>query len=185
MSLGSPPSDVLFPVIPPSPAGLPPFHQVAIFCTGGIAHVNACVSKYEALGYDEWIIDQPLYMGTLNGEPIRCRGYLRFNYQVLGGVELEFLWHEGDSPWLRRAAPDAEEHPYAFISHMSAYVNDVEETATKLHDTLGDPYYIRETHDHMNEHVKGKKRFREFIYNTHWFMGFDVKTIQRIPWGDG
>jgi len=178
---GSPPGDVQFPVIPESPFGLPPFHQVAIFMPTR-QRVDAAVDMMKLLGVDEWHHDEPLYKGLVFDRRVECYGYLRFNYQILGGFELEFLTHEGESPWLEWSRKIGG---VAFVSHMSCYVNNVYETAEQLRPHIGAPYYIRETHDHINDHVKGIKRFREYIYNTRDTMGFDVKTIQRIPHGDG
>jgi hypothetical protein len=183
MTAGSPPGNIPFPIIPPSPFGLPPFHQVAIFMrTKG--DVDTAVNLWKEMGVDQWHHDEPLYKGTIDGDYAECRGYLSFNYQILKGFELEFLTHEGASPWLE-LFENGQVYEGGFVSHMSSYVNDVEETANQLKDTIGPPYYIRETHDHQNPHVVGVKRFKEYIYDTRALLGFDIKTIQRIPWGEG
>jgi hypothetical protein len=143
---------------------------------------DAAIDVYRSMGYNDWVRDEALYVGSWEDNPVECRAHLAFNYQaIMGNLELEFFWYsDGESPMIARASGRTD----LFISHMSAYVNDVDEIAAGLSDSLGEPYYKRETHDHQNAHVKGIKRFREYVWNTHEVIGYDLKIIQRISHED-
>jgi hypothetical protein len=152
------------------------FHQVAFMCPSLDALDLAC-AHYKIMGYDNWSFDTAVLVGTLRGEPIETVATMAFNYEALP-MELEFLHYEGPS----RHQDRARRARFPFISHMSVHVESIEEEVAKLSPKLGDPYHLFETRDHTNPAVRGIKRFREAIFDTQQFMGYDLKLIERIAW---
>lgn len=152
------------------------FHQVAIYC-GSLRNLKNAEIMYKALGYTKWTHDIASLEGEIRGVPASVTAFMSFNYDVLPGIELELLVYNGPIRW--------EIPPVMGISHISYHVDDMDAEMVKMATILGDPVQTFETHDHTNEVIKGKRRFREVIYNCHGMLGHDIKLIQRIPWGDG
>lgn len=165
----------------------PEFHQVAMY-TG--RHDEA-LAMLKACGYTEWSHDEALLLGVTSEGTCVTRGRMSFNYQFLGGKELELLTYEGDSHHHRagRVIPGAEGpcecHP-PFISHMSVHVEHVFRRALDIVAATGCPIvHAFETFNHVNPEIKGRKRFREVIIGTREVLGYDMKLIERVligPW---
>jgi len=150
------------------------FHQVAIF-TGD---VEEAMAPYISMGYDRWIIDTCTLKGFLHGEPVETRATMAFNYDIMP-MELEFLHYEGPN----RHDMEGRTGGQPFISHMSAYVDDVKEASVRIYEELGLlPYHRFITTDNTNPAVVGKKRFIECIYDFRDVLGYDLKLIEKVSW---
>lgn len=150
------------------------FHQVAIFCPGGVWEA---VDLYQKLGYENWIEDHALLVGRLNGVDVTTNATMLFNYDIMP-MELEFLHYMGPSRY-----DNVHPSQAPFISHMSVYTDDAKGDVTELSRWLMRPPFHRfVTQHHTNPGVKGKKRFIEAIFDTRSALGFDIKLIQKVPW---
>lgn len=150
------------------------WHQVAIFT----ADINRSVFQYRRLGFQNWIEDRAELKGFLWGAPVVTQAHMMFGYGVMP-MELEFLSYRGPNRHLSEGRTGAP----PFISHMSAYVDDVKQTCMDLlHDSGKTPYHRFITQNHTNPNVVGKKRFIEAIYDTREDLGYDLKFIQKVPW---
>lgn len=150
------------------------FHQVAIFCPAGVMHA---VRLWRSLGYQNWIRDDAVLKGKLDSlGDVNTSATMMFNYDIMP-MELEFLHYDGPSRW-RHIEKDAA----PFISHMSTYTEDVARDTHRLTSYLGKPPFHRFiTQQHSNPGVAGKKRFIESIFDTHGWLGYDLKLIQKVP----
>lgn len=152
------------------------FHQVAIYCLD----IDAAVARWIRMGYKNWSHDHALLDGIDRGDVILKRARMAFNYDILP-LELEYVSYMGP-----RNLRDQRDGSEPFLSHLSTMVEDVDETAARLLADFGlAPYHQFVTRNHSNPHVKGKKRFKEAIYDTTPMLGFDIKLIQRVPWDYG
>lgn len=150
------------------------FHQVAMFCPYS---TEAAVQHWESLGYDDWIQDEALLVGSLYGKRVTTEATMRFNYDIMP-MELEFLEYHGPSRWSDTVRYTLD----PFISHMSVYTDDVIRDTAKLTELLRQPPFHRFiTQEHSNPGVAGKKRFIESIFDTHGLLGYDTKLIQKVP----
>ena len=158
----------------------PNFHQVAMYC-GSIGGIEHSVKEFKQMGFTNWTFDVAELDGVIGGVPALAIGYMAFNYDILPGIEYELLAYDGKTRW------DGEPifHGERFISHISYHVENLEAEMADLLTLYGPPVQVFETHNHTNEHIKGKKRFKEAIFNTRKQFGHDIKLIERIPWGDG
>lgn len=149
------------------------FHQVAIYH----ADPESAVLEWSDLGYDKWTSDTATLVGTEWGDPSQKEGEMWFNYDILP-MELEYVKY--NTPF-RHTLDDRDGHP-PFISHMSTYVEDLDEKLEEIEQTIGiRPYHEFQTHDHTNPTVVERKlRFKEAIYDTRRLLGYDVKMIQRV-----
>lgn len=159
----------------------PTFHQVALY----VPDHDAGLNMLRALGYNNWSHDRATLVGFLeDGTNIVTEGRMSFNYDVLGGRELELLTYYGDSHHHRsgRVAQDGSGAP--FISHMSAHVEDAHRRGHEMADALRVPVVHEfETFNHHNPAIAGTKRFRELILGTRDTLGFDIKLIERLYHG--
>lgn len=148
------------------------FHQVAIYTEDA----DASVAMMRRLGYEDWLYDEAVLIGTMHGIKIETRARMWFNYEF-GAGELEFLTYEGDN-WHEAAGRTGS---VPFLSHKSVYTDDVERDKRMMVQLGFRTVQEFETHDHINKYLIDKKqRFRECIFDTRDTLGFDVKFIQRI-----
>ena len=150
-----------------------------MYC-GSKDHMMKAIEHFIHLGATDWTFDTSRLEGTVRGIPAESHAHMAFNYQLLPGIEYELLYYEGDTRW----DPPVDRGAH-FISHLSYHVNDIAVEIDRLVPFFGHPVQMFETHDHTNDQIKDKKRFREVIFNTRLLFGHDIKLIQRIPWGDG
>ena len=161
--------------VQPNPLLQYQFHQVAIFCPDHGA--KDAMDLYKTFGFKRWIEDSAELKGFLHGDPVVTKARMYFGYSVIGG-ELEFLEYEG--PSRHQGSEGRGRSPY--ISHMSAYVDDVRTTVSDVYIVTGRvPYHRFITQNHTNPAVAGKKRFIEAIYDTRELIGYDLKFIQKVP----
>lgn len=150
------------------------FHQVAIYS----ANVFESVNMWKDMGYEDWTYDEAILSGTEWGKPGSKKAFMAFNYDILPN-ELEFVHYSAPTRHLQ----DERDGNPPFISHMSVMVDDVQWETLRIFNRFGmKPYHEFLTGHHTNERVKGRKRFKEAIYDTRGLLGFDLKLIQRVPW---
>ena len=149
------------------------FHQVAIYHSKPEMAIDFWIDA----GYTNWSEDTALLVGTEFGDPSVKEGHMFFNYDIMP-MELEYV-HYDTGHRHRRDLRDGFE---PFISHMSTYVEDLDAELLRISQESGmDPYHLFVTQDHTNPVVVERKlRFKEAIYNTRSFLGYDVKLIQRV-----
>lgn len=157
------------------------FHQVAIFLPWTVDFDQA-VAPYEQLGFSNWIQDDAVLHGHFRGPSgdwiaSRVEAEMLFNYDAMP-MELEFLkYRSGTHRHLGRMGD-----PVPFISHKSAYVDDVVRSIKDLMPIFGMPFHKFVTRQHTNPGVVGKKRFIEAIFDTRRSLGYDLKLIQKVAW---
>lgn len=171
----------------------PEFHQVAIHVPDH-QHQES-VDMLSVLGHSEWTTDTASLFGemwnpqTAMYEVSSVEGMMSFNYTMLGGRELEVLSYRGRSHHSLMGTTIS--NPRGFISHMSAHTEDVERDAAAVIRNLelaGMPSRVVhrfETFNHTNPAIAGKKRFKEVVIGTRFWIGYDIKFIQRLaegPW---
>lgn len=153
------------------PLGIvPSFHQVAIHTPdlfGG-------VEMLKLLGATDWYYDTAELYGCIEDRPpTTIKAHMAFNYQILGGLELELLHYEGESRHSGRSG--------AFISHISTYVDDINKSMRFMKPTGFRVCHTFETRNHTNPKFKGTNRkFIEVIYDTRETLGFDIKLIEKV-----
>ena len=153
--------------------GLLKFHQVAVY------HIrpDTAVHEWAGMGYSNWVSDVATLIGTEWGHRSEKVGEMWFNYDILP-MELEYVHYSTTT----RHSGDGRTGHIPFISHMSTYVEDVDDTVKRIseeHDV--EPYHKFQTSGHLNPSVKERGlTFREAIYDTRHLLGFDIKLIQRI-----
>jgi len=150
------------------------FHQVAIYHNKPELAVDAWMD----MGFDNWSEDTALLVGAEFGDPSVKEGHMFFNYDILP-MELEYVHYSTG----RRHNRDPRDGSEPFISHMSTYVEDLEHELARIQADVGmEPYHRFTTQDHSNPVVVERKmRFKEAIFNTRSFLGYDIKLIQRVP----
>ncbi len=173
------------------------FHQVAMYCPLGEAQAEAAVDLWKDQGFANWITDTSLLVGYYDedyvaekglrvGGQIQTRAMMWFNYDIMAGMELEFLAYEnvrGHHRWDGIGSGNPMYTYEPFITHMSTYVDDVILEARKMKRFFGFPPYHRFiTTGNTNPAVKGKKRFIECIFATRSMIGYDLKLIQKVDW---
>lgn len=145
------------------------FHQVAVYTPTPLA----AVSVLSALGFSTWSQDTATLTGTYAGLRCALEAAMFFNYQMLSGKELEFVYYNGHPD-------DRYTQGGVFFSHVSAYVDNIDVKCEEIfwvHNML--PVHRFETSNHTNPHVAGKKHFREAIFETPE-LGFNVKLIEKV-----
>lgn len=149
------------------------FHQVALY-TYDIADSVAFLSS---LGFDEWHSDTATLEGFYQGNECKVNAEMAFNYQILGGRELEFVSYEDHPEPLYQHSTGK----LPFLSHLSAYVDNVAAAVENIREEHGhSPYHLFQTGNHTNPRVAGKKFFREAIYDTRAEIGFNLKLIEKV-----
>lgn len=146
------------------------FHQVAIY-SRDIRHSVACL---QFLGFDQWYSDTAVLKGQWNDIECTVRAEMHFNYQTLRGKELEFVRYFG------HPNQSILDEKGSFISHISAYVDNVDEAVKRIARDFGEyPFHTFETSEHTNPRVAGKKHFREAIFSMS-ILGFNLKLIEKV-----
>lgn len=147
------------------------FHQVAVYTQEPVL----AASTLSALGFSTWSQDTATLTGVYLGQQCVIQAEMFFNYQMLPGKELEFVKYDGHPANrynLFQGAP--------FFSHVSAYVDDIEEKCEVIFWKYSAmPVHRFETSNHTNTHVAGKKHFKEAIFETPQ-LGFNVKLIEKV-----
>jgi hypothetical protein len=152
------------------------FHQVAI-CTNDIGR---SIDVLSTLGFSTWSRDEATLVGTYAGKPCTMEAQMAFNYQVLNGKELEFVRYFGH-PEPRFGGKLRSGNGGPFISHISAYVDDIAVACGRVADERGMvPIHRFNTSAHKNPQVVGKKFFREAIFNSYEDFGFNIKLIEKV-----
>lgn len=148
------------------------FHQVAIYTV----YPQSAVDLLSQLGFATWHKDSATLTGVWNGVHCEIYAEMFFNYQILHGKELEFVqYFRHPNPRYR----DRISQP--FISHLSAYVESIDEAKEKIRTDHGlMPFHEFETSNHKNPRVAGKKYFREAIFGTSDRLGFNLKLIEKV-----
>lgn len=151
------------------------FHQLAIYHP----EPNAAIRFLSGIGFNDWHRDSAKLKGLLvTGGSMRqteISAEMVFNYQILNGRELEFV------SYLNHPHPRYGREVAPFISHLSAYVEDVQKSAEDIESEFGMiPFHRFDTGNHTNPRVAGKKFFREAIYQTRQKLGFDLKLIEKV-----
>jgi hypothetical protein len=167
------------------------FHQVAMFCPLGEDQALRAVDFWRDQGFGRWITDTSLLVGRYDdsyegydhgGLQVQTKATMFFNYDIMAGMELEFLAYEnvrGKHRWSGTIMHPSD----PFITHMSTYVDDVKLEARKMTRFFGFPPYHRFiTTNNTNPAVHGKKRFIECIFATRDLIGYDVKLIEKVCW---
>lgn len=150
------------------------FHQVAIYS----GDVFKSVDQWKSLGYENWSYDEAILSGNEWGKLGSKQAVMAFNYDILPN-ELEFVHYSAPTRHLQ----DERDGNPPFLSHMSVMVEDVVWETLRIFNRYGiSPYHRFTTREHTNPAVKGKKRFKEAIYDMRDMIGFDLKLIQRVPW---
>jgi hypothetical protein len=150
------------------------FHQVAIYH----ADPDDAIQFWVDAGYDNWHEDQATLVGTEHGESSQKDAQMFFNYDVMP-LELEYVHYSTE---YRNSRDMRDGHP-PFISHLSTYVEDLDDEVQRIREEFAqDPYHRFLTYNHENPNVVGVKRFREAIFDTSNLLGYDIKLIQRVPW---
>jgi len=146
-------------------------HQLAMYTV----NPQYAVNFLKHLGFDQWSQDSADLVGEYYGEPSTVRGYMSFNYQALPGKELEFVSYDGHMDFKYSA------NGSAFMSHISSYVDDVDDSVAFIKKQLKmEPYHRFITSNHSNPRIAGKKCFKEAIYETTAELGFNLKLIQKV-----
>lgn len=157
------------------------FHQVAIYAHEDV--IGDAIEFWVNAGYDNWHEDSADLVGSENGRGLSKAAHMFFNYDILP-LEMEYVSYEG----LHRNSRDDRSGIPPFLSHFSTYVEDIEAEVLRIQDETGLlPYHRFITQGHDNPVVIEKGvRFKEAIYNTRRWLGYDVKMIQRVdvnlPW---
>lgn len=153
------------------------FHQLGIYCTSNDL-LDQQVNKWRQMGIDVWSHDVSQHDANLRGEDVDVVAYMAFNYQILPGFEVELMYWEG--------AHQYQDHAEGiFMSHMSFYTDDIKAEEQRIWDEFTiEPYYRFTTMSHTNPRILGRERFIEAVYDTTNSLGYDIKMIQKIPWGD-
>lgn len=153
----------------------PEFHQVAIYVPW--SQHDTAVDMFKLFGYSEWITDEADLIGVAGNEAMETHARMSFNYEFLGGKELEIVSYEGDSHHHRAGRADQ-----MFISHMSVHVDNANGYANRWAWALGvDVVHSFDTFNHRNPAlIESGKTFRERIIGTRHIIGFDVKFIERL-----
>lgn len=186
------------PPIPSAVSSILPytFHQVAMYCPGGVTQAEEAVDFWVYQGYDNWHHDTSLLVGNYSeeyankhnndlGHPslgqVQTKAHMWFNYDIMHKMELEFLAYENVRGRHRWSHLGLAHEP--LITHMSTYVDDVKVEARKMKRFFGvDPYHRFITTNNTNPAVRGKKRFIECIFGVRSIIGYDVKLIEKVDW---
>jgi hypothetical protein len=157
---------------------LPQLEQVA-FVTREEAGARALVEMFGLLGATEWVEDEVTAIGTVRGTP-HCTNtaHLRFNYQLIKGIELEVLtytagrnWHE--SRWVNMDTVVA-------FSHIGVHVEDIVAVTNQMIDLGLTVAQQVTTSKHTNPAIAGKRTYKYVVFDSRGMLGFDLKLIQRI-----
>lgn len=154
------------------------FHQIAMY----VQDPEEAVRRLTVAGYTDWTYDEATLVGHVMGAPIETRGQMFFNYEFSNG-ELEFLHYRGPSWHSRAGRTDEAGNTITgnFISHQSAYTDDLDTDVKKMVYAGFTVIQEFETRDHINPYLLQKaERFREAIFDTRSLFGFDLKLIQRV-----
>lgn len=147
------------------------FHQVAIYTRD----LDGAVSEMADLGFLEFYQDRAILDGYYREKHCRINAQMLFNYQMLPGKELEFVRYDG------HPSREYSQAPAPFLSHMSAYVDNIDAAVERIADYQGFlPFHRFTTSEHSNPRVAGKKYFKEAIYETNLTLGFNVKLIEKV-----
>lgn len=160
------------------------FHQIAIYTT----RIDDSVGELFNMGFKDWSFDTATLEGYHFGVDTKIKATMAFNYQFLGGRELEYVsyvghpeprfWQKEEWGGLTRPAALGED---TFISHMSSYVTDLEESIKDVERKYKMvPFHMFVTSNHSNPAVAGRKFFKEAIYDTRKIIGFNVKLIEKV-----
>lgn len=152
------------------------FHQMAV-CTNDVASSIGCLNT---LGFTEWSRDNAMLNGTYAGKPCTMEAQMAFNYQIFPGKEFEFVRYFGH-PEDRFGGKLRSGNSRPFISHISAYVDDITVACARVEQEKGMvPIHRFNTSGHTNPRVAGRKYFKEAMYDTYHDIGFNIKLIEKV-----
>lgn len=154
------------------------FDQIAVVCRD----IEASISSAKAAGLKEWTRDQVTAQATIidRDGPVTFRAKLGFNYDIMEGVEFEFI-----QPLMEGSYIDVAGKKSGDIAHAGIHVADEAEaerwkTDLMLAQCLQDCV----TQHHSNPAVPDNRRYHYSIWWTSLFP-FPVKLIERLEVAGG
>jgi len=153
------------------------FHQLSI-CYENERDLEVAKFMYTSMGYGNWVKDTATMSCVLaDGTETAYGALMYFNYEFMGGLELEIMCNYGFR--LTGRGPSVPGGHY--LSHMSVHVDDVDEQVQRIGKAMNMNPAIRfTTGDHTNPAIAGKKHFKEAVFATYPMYGFDIKLIERV-----